>query len=149
MTDTHERPLAYRLLIAAPPERVWAALTTSEGTRATLYGCSIDSTFELGARVEFFGEDAEGRRVVQVYGEITAYEPLQVFGYRQHPGPGHNERHAETHCRMTHTLTAVEGGTELALVVDQWTPGNPAYRHAAESHPESGYLDGIKKYAES
>ncbi|MER5638541.1 SRPBCC domain-containing protein [Kitasatospora sp. NPDC002227] len=149
MTDTQEQPLRYQVRIAAGPERVWAALTTSEGTRATLYGCSIDSTFEIGARVEFFGHDADGQRVVQVYGEVTAFEPGRCFGYRQHPGPAHNERHAETHCRMTHTLTPVDGGTELELVVDEWTPGNPAYQHAKASYPESGYLDGIKKYAEA
>ncbi|WP_441246414.1 SRPBCC family protein [Kitasatospora sp. McL0602] len=147
MTET----LNYRVTIAAAPERVWAALTTSEGTRATLFGSEIESSFEPGALVEFVGYDEAGQRIVQVYGEITSYEPPLSFGYRQHPGPVHNERHAETSCRMTHTLHPAEGGTatELELVLDQWSEGNPAYGHALSSYPESGYLDGIKAYAES
>ncbi|GAA1268534.1 hypothetical protein GCM10009665_66470 [Kitasatospora nipponensis] len=147
MTET---PLHYRVSVAAPVQRVWEALTTSEGTRATLYGSSIESDFRVGGLLEFVGHTEAGERVVQVYGEVQEFEAPRRFGYRQHPGAVHNPRHAETSCRMTYLLTPVgEGATELELTVDQWTPGNPAYAHAKAAYPESAFLAAVKAFAES
>ncbi|MEU1628059.1 SRPBCC domain-containing protein [Streptomyces sp. NPDC020096] len=145
MTET----LRYKVTIAASPERVWEALTTPEGSRATLYGCLIESSFEVGSRVEFVSYGAGGERTVQVYGDIEAFEPPRRFAYIQHPGAVHNEQHVETMCRMTHVLTPHEDGTELELTLDQWSDENPAYEHAKSAYPESDYLKGIKAYAES
>ncbi|MGF1429935.1 SRPBCC family protein [Kitasatospora sp. LaBMicrA B282] len=146
---TTEQPLSYRRTIAAPADRVWAAVTTSEGSKATLYGCVIETDFAVGGPVEFVGYTAEGERIVQVYGEVLAYDAPHRFAYRQHPGAVHNPAHAETSCRMSYTVTPLDGGgTELELTVDQWTPGNPAYRHAAAEYPKSAYLDAVQAFAE-
>ncbi|GAA2810274.1 hypothetical protein GCM10010441_38670 [Kitasatospora paracochleata] len=142
------RALTYRIAIAAAPETVWAALTTPEGSRATLYGSDIESDFAVGGSVEYVGHH-DGVRVVYVYGEILALEPGRVFSYRHHPGPSHSPDHATTTCRMTYRVTPTGGGTELELTVDEWSAGNPGYTHAAESYPESDFLDGLKRYAES
>ncbi|MFE7391889.1 hypothetical protein [Streptomyces sp. NPDC057582] len=142
-------PLRYKVTIAASPQQVWDTLTTSEGTKATLFGCLIESSFAVGSRVDFVGYGLEGERIVQVYGDIEVFDPLGEFTYIQHPGAAHNEKHAETSCRMAHRLTPRGDSTELELTVDQWSDGNPAYAHAASSYPESDYLKRIKAHAEA
>lgn len=139
----------YKIAIAAPPERVWDTLTTPEGSKATLFGSTIESSFEVGEPVEYISYGEGGERIVQVYGQIEAFEVPSLFSYVQHPGPIHNPAHAQTSCRMTYRVRPAPGGSELELVIDEWTPGNPAYDHAADSYPESAYLDGVKSYAES
>ncbi|MFH8750540.1 SRPBCC domain-containing protein [Streptomyces rimosus] len=141
--------LRYTIAVSAAPERVWETLPTPEGSGATLFGSRIESSFEIGSRVEFVGQDADGERIVQVYGEITEFEPCRRFGYVQRPGPAHNPGHAETSCRMTHVLTPRGDGTDLELIIDRWSEGNPAYEHAISSYPESGYLAGVKAHAKA
>jgi len=140
--------LVYRLSINAAPARVWAALTTPEGSRATLYGSDIESAFEVGGPVEYVGRH-DGERVVYVYGEVLAFEVERLFGYRHHPGPSHSPDHATTTCRMTYRLTPSGTGTELELTVDEWSDGNPGYAHAAADYPESDFLRAVKAHAEA
>lgn len=139
--------LTYEVLIAAPPERVWAAIATSEGTRATLFGSSIESTFEPRARVEFRGPGPDGDRTLHVYGFVKQYEPNRVFSYEQHPAPAYNEQHESVFCDMTYQLTPVGDQTKLELTC-AWSEGNPGYEHAKQEYPASSYMDAIRNFAE-
>jgi uncharacterized protein YndB with AHSA1/START domain len=140
--------LTYESLIAADSERVWAAIVTSEGTKQTLFGCSIFSTFEPGARIEFRGPGQDGDDTLHVYGYIKRFKPYSEFSYEQHPAPAYDDNHEFVTCDMTFTLTP--NGDETCLVLTcAWSTGNPGYEHAMTEFPNSSYLDAIKLFAES
>lgn len=140
--------LSYEILISAKRERVWAALVTSEGTRATLFGCTIESTFEQGARIEFRGQGPDGDNTLHVYGFVKCFEPYVEFSYEQHPAPAYNENHESVSCDMTFKLNPVGDSTQLVLTCT-WSAGNPGYEHALAEYPASSYIDAIKSFAES
>jgi len=139
--------LTYETLIAAAAERVWAAIATSEGTRATLFGCRIDSTFEPGARVEFRGPGPDGDDTLHVYGYVKHYEPNARFAYEQHPAPAYSANHESVYCDMDYRLTPEGESTRLTLTCS-WSVGNPGYEHAKKEYPASSYVDVIKRFAE-
>lgn len=144
--DRHQ--LTFEGLIQAPKDRVWAAITTSEGTRETLFGCSIDSTFEPGARIEFRGQGADGDNTLHVYGFVHLYEPNVEFAYEQHAAPAYDPNHETTYCDMTFKLIPEGEATRLVLTCN-WTAGNRGYEHAKASYPQSDYMDAIKRFAEA
>ncbi|MEF3303723.1 SRPBCC domain-containing protein [Paenibacillus sp. GYB003] len=130
------------------PERVWEAIATSEGTKATLFGCRIESAFEPGARVEFRGPGPDGDDTLHVYGFVKRFEPCVEFRYEQHPAPAYNEHHESVFCDMTYKLIA-ENDTTRLLLTCEWSAGNPGYEHAKAEYPASSYMDAIKRFAES
>ncbi|MBW7473896.1 SRPBCC domain-containing protein [Paenibacillus oenotherae] len=139
--------LTYEIRITAKPERVWAAVATSEGSKATLFGCSMESTFEPGARIEFRGQGPDGDNTLHVYGFVRHYEPYVEFSYEQHPAPAYNENHETVRCNMTFKLIPDGDATRLVLTC-AWSPGNPGYEHAKAEYPASSYVDAIKSFAE-
>ncbi|GGG54327.1 SRPBCC domain-containing protein [Paenibacillus radicis (ex Gao et al. 2016)] len=141
--------LTYEIQIKAKPEHVWKAITTSEGTQATLFGCSIESTFEPGARIEFRGAGPDGDHTLHVYGFVRSFKPFAEFSYEQHPAPAYNENHETVYCDMTFKLNVADAGTTRLELTCIWTDGNPGYEHAKADFPASEYMDAIKSFAES
>jgi uncharacterized protein YndB with AHSA1/START domain len=140
--------LSYEILISAEPERVWGAIASSEGTKETLFGCSISSTFEPGARIEFRGPGQDGDDTLHVYGYVKRFEPYSEFSYEQHPAPAYNENHEYVTCDMTFKLMPEVDATRLVLTCT-WSAGNQGYEHAKAEFPDSSYMDAIKRFAET
>lgn len=140
--------LTFDIVIQAAPEDVWAAVATSEGTQATLFGCTMQSTFEPGARIEFRGQGADGDNTLHVYGFVRSYEPNHEFAYEQHAAPAYDPHHETNYCDM-HFRILAEGETTRLILTCDWTAGNAGYEHAKATYPESDYMDGIKRFAES
>jgi uncharacterized protein YndB with AHSA1/START domain len=140
--------LSYETLISAQPERVWGAIASSEGTKETLFGCSISSTFEPGARIEFRGPGHDGEDTLHVYGYVKCFEPYVEFSYEQHPAPAYNENHETVTCDMTFKLMPEVDGTLLVLSCT-WSAGNTGYEHAKDEFPDSSYMDAIKRFSET
>jgi uncharacterized protein YndB with AHSA1/START domain len=142
-----DNSLTYEILISAEPERVWGSIASSEGTKETLFGCSISSTFEPGARIEFRGPGQDGDDTLHVYGYVKRFEPYAEFSYEQHPAPAYNENHGSVICDMIFKLMPEADATRLVLSCT-WSVGNPGYEHAKAEFPDSSYMDAIKKFAE-
>jgi uncharacterized protein YndB with AHSA1/START domain len=147
LNNLNGNSLSYELLISAEPERVWGAIASSEGTKETLFGCSISSTFEPGARIEFRGPGQDGDDTLHVYGYVKRFEPYAEFSYEQHPAPAYNENHDSVFCDMIFKLMPEVDATRLVLSCI-WSTGNPGYEHAKAEFPDSSYMDAIKKFAE-
>lgn len=139
--------LTYRYYIDASPERVWEVLVSDEGVKATLFGCTIQSSFKVGEDLAFVGPGNDGDETVHVYGKLLAFEPGRVFSYTEHPGPCYNSNHAELETRVTFTLEPVGGCTKLTLVNDRWHEGHPSYANTKEHWPM--ILSNMKTYAET
>jgi uncharacterized protein YndB with AHSA1/START domain len=139
--------LKYEFYIDAGLEQVWNTLVSPEGTRKTLFGCVLNSTFEVGDSFEYVGPGSEGEHTVHVHGKILAYEPQKVLSYLEHPGPSYNPNHAELESRVTVNLETVGTCTKLTLVNDQWTANHPSFKNT-EGHWWM-ILSNIKTYTET
>src|SRR5690606_13021328 len=61
----------YEVQVAAPPQRVWEALTEPHTVRRYYYGTSPRTTWEVGSPVAFVDDDGD----VQIEGAVLAFEP--------------------------------------------------------------------------
>lgn len=61
----------YEVEVAAPPQKVWEALTEPHTVRRYYYGTSPRTTWEVGSPVEFVDDDGEA----QLDGVVLAFEP--------------------------------------------------------------------------
>lgn len=139
--------LTYDFYIAAKPEDVWRTLTSDEGVRQVFYGCTLQSTFEIGADYAYVGPGADGENTVHVYGKVLAFEPNRKLSYTEHPGPSYRDNHAQLETRVTLTLETVGSCTKLTLVNDMWPAGHPSYESTRQHWPM--ILSNIKTYTET
>lgn len=133
--------------VGVPAEKLWQVFVSPEGTRATFFGCVIQSTFEEGSSYEYVGPGSEGEETVHVYGTILVFEPNKAFSCIEHPGPSYNPNHAQLESRITITLEPYGETTKLTLVNDQWSDNHPSFDKTAESWPM--ILSNVKTYAET
>lgn len=117
-----ETALEFRRVLAARPEHVYRAWTEAEGLKQWLAPGDVrvaEATADArpGGRWSVLMEDPEGQRFA-VAGEYVELHPPSrvVMTWRW----GHEPEEATS--RITVTLRAVEGGTELHMVHDGLSP---------------------------
>ena len=128
--------------IKAPPERVFAALTTGEQTRLYWFDRRIESDWAVGSPVRFYDGDSD--RLTDT-GEVLAYEPARRVSYTFKYLEGGGVASSDGFTRVTFDLAATAGGTRLRLVHDRlaspddvegwregWTPILTGLRSFAE-----------------
>lgn len=101
------------LLLNAPREKVWRALTTPEGW-ASWFGPRIEGTFEIGERVAIDFNDT-----TTCFAIIVEKEPMERFAYKWHPGEDCLlDKYPEAEMTLvSFTLEdAAEGATKLTMV---------------------------------
>lgn len=139
--------LVYHYYIGASPENVWQVLISDEGVKKTMFGCTIRSTFEVGADYAYVGPGNDGDETVHVYGKVLDIEPNRLLSVTEHAGPSYRENHAELETRITFTLEPMGSCTKLTLVNDRWPADHPSYENTRQSWPM--ILSNIKTYAET
>jgi uncharacterized protein YndB with AHSA1/START domain len=102
--------IRHRVGIAAPPERVYEALTTKEGL-ATWWTTTVEGDPNLGGSLQFFFGSHEPGAVMK----IVALEPLHRVGWQCVQGP---DEWVGTH--VTFDLTAAEGETVILFTHADW-----------------------------
>ena len=115
----------YVTLIAAPPERVWEALTTAEFTQQYWHATRVQSSFAVGENIEF-RVDGESGDEVGCEGTILEANHPQRLSYTWH-FPRNPEVRDESPSRVTFTLEPVGQHTRLTVVHDQF-PENSRVR---------------------
>ena len=132
----------YKLMIEAPPEKVWEALTNSEYTTRFWYGSAISSewtsgsdykiTTADGSRVFIHGKVLEAdrpRRLVQTYN--TTWPPFDT----------------EKETTMTWELEPRDGGTQLTLTHEGFQDDSKLYETLAQGWTD--ILNGLKAILET
>jgi uncharacterized protein YndB with AHSA1/START domain len=98
----------YVTYIATTPEKLWAALTSSEFTEQYFFGTKVESDWAVGSSVTYSrnGETTD-------YGEVLQAEPYTLLSFTWTYVGDQTVRHAPT--RVTFRLQDFEGTVKLTL----------------------------------
>ena len=140
-TVANENEIRCELMLKAPIDKVWNALTTAEGWTGW-FSQGVEGTFALGEMLTLdFGAYGE------CFARISEMDPKNLFAYQWHPGDGANfDTHPESELTTVRfTLEPVEGGTQLLMVESGFANIPEARRISALEANTGGWNSELKK----
>ncbi len=120
MTTASKPQLVYQIIIKAPQERVWEAITTSEFTSRYYYGCTLETDLTVG--LPFTYHMPNGSPIVE--GEVVTSEPPNRLVHTYHSLWPPLKEDAPT--RVTWELESMPGGVTKVTVVHEDFQGQTA-----------------------
>lgn len=139
-TDPRTTRQVQRVIIRAPIEKVWEALTRTDAVLPFFF-CSVMNTTKLavGAPIRMRSPDGKWTAVV---GEVVEFDPPRCFA--------HTFRFTNLNdplCLVRYELKAIEGGTEFTLTSENVPTGTKTEKQMASG----GKLiaDTLKVYVET
>jgi uncharacterized protein YndB with AHSA1/START domain len=130
--------------IAAPPDRVWAALTEPDLVGRYMHGTHLDTSWTIGEPISWSGE-WQGKAYVDK-GTVLEVDPVQHLRYTHWSPMGGSPDLPESYHTVSFDLVADGDGTQLSLTQD-----NNATQAEADAMAENNWgpmLDGLKATAE-
>ena len=106
------------LNIQASADKVWAALTQSEWTRQYMYGCNVESTWEIGAPVLWVGA-ADG--ITYVQGNLLEWKENEKLVYTVIAPNADYPLSPENHLEVEFFLLSNEIGTKIHVQQGDFT----------------------------
>jgi len=134
--------------IAAPPEKVWRALTEPALTRLYMFGCEALSDWTPGSPLVWRGE-WEGKAMVFVTGRVVTFDPPRVLAYTTFDPNGGLADVPENHVTMTCALAPLGAGTRLSLSQGDFAKVQDGEKRFADASRDDGFLAKLKAVAES
>lgn len=134
--------LKYGIYIAAPPDKVWKALTDGSQTKEYFYGGRVTSSFKKGATIAYFG-DGEFNLLDGEVLEVTAEKRL-VTSFLAH---WDDKVSKDKPSRVAWELTPIGGATKIALVHDRFAGETATYQQSADGW--NVILSSLKTYLET
>jgi uncharacterized protein YndB with AHSA1/START domain len=132
-----------RVEVAAPAERVWAALTDPELVAAYMFGSKIDTDWQPGSRIVWKGE-YEGRSY-EDHGTVLDFEPVRRLSVTHFSPLTGQEDVPENYHTVTYELAENDGATLVTLTQDNAGSEEEA-EHSARNWEQM--LAGMKRVAE-
>jgi uncharacterized protein YndB with AHSA1/START domain len=129
--------------IAAPPDRVWQAMTDPDQVAEYMMGSRVESDYQVGSPITWSGE-WEGRPY-QDKGEVLEAEPGRVLEVTHYSPMTGADDVPENYHRVRYELTVSGGGTAVALTQDGCATEEQARTF---SQNWQGMLDGLKAQVE-
>jgi len=104
------------VIVAAPPARVWAALTEPDQVRQYLMGTELKTDWKPGSQVTWSGE-WDGKDYVDK-GEVLEVEEARRLVYTHYSPLSGAEDTPENYHTLSWSLEEVSGGTQVVLQQD-------------------------------
>ncbi|MDQ4213865.1 SRPBCC family protein [Microbacterium sp. ASV81] len=114
--------------IAAPAEKVWAALTDPARSPELWFGAEVHTDWALGSPITWSGE-WEGRRY-QDRGEILAFEPDRLLRLTHFSPLSGEPDLPENHHTLAFTLSGDDATTHVVMTQDN-NPSEEAALHSS------------------
>lgn len=129
--------------IAAPPDRIWKALTDPAAIKQYYFGTNLETTWKVGAPITFKGE-WQGRAYSDK-GTIVAYDEPKTLAYTHFsPLMGKPDKPENYH---TVRVTLVPSGKNTRVTWEQDNNETEESRGHSQKNWET-VLAGLKKYVE-
>ena len=132
------------VLVSAPPEHVWEALTSPQPRPEIMFGARTITDWQPGHTITWSGQ-WQGH-AFEDKGEVIEVEPPHRLVVTHFSPMSGQQDVPENYHRLTYDLQAVDGGTRVVLEQDN-NPTTDSAEHSAESW--RSMLGGLKKVAES
>jgi uncharacterized protein YndB with AHSA1/START domain len=133
-----------RVDVAAPPERVWDAMTRPDQVAQYMMGARVDSDWRVGSTITWSGE--WNGKPYQDKGKVLAAEPGQLLEVTHYSALSGAADVPENYHTVRYELSEADGGTTVSLTQDGCASEEQARQF---SQNWQGMLDGLKKVAET
>ena len=133
-----------RTQVAAPPERVWEAMTDPHQIAQYMMGSRVETDWRVGSPITWNGE-WEGR-AYQDRGEVLEVEPGSRLVVTHYSAMSGQEDAPENYHTVRYELAPAGGGTTVSLTQDGCDSEEQAEQFSKNWQM---MLDGLKKVAES
>ena len=99
----------------ATPEQVWDVLVNPAKVKAYMFGCDIETTWEVGSPLLWYLTGEDGNKLLMVKGDITRFEPNKVLGYTLFPPTMPIEDIPENYLDAVFSIEATADGALLHI----------------------------------
>jgi uncharacterized protein YndB with AHSA1/START domain len=127
------------ILIDAPPEVVWNALTEPEMTKYYMYGSEIECSWEQGSTMNWKGV-WEGNEMIFVTGKLVSYQPMNQFSFTAFNPHSGLEDIPANHTTVTYLLRSEGDKTHLQVTQGDFSlvpDGEKRYQETMQSWDDS------------
>ena len=124
------------IVINAPADKVWDALTNAQQTKQYMFGCETISDWKPGSEL-LWQYHYEGKDVVAVKGHIISIEPGKYLAYTVFDPQSTMPDVPENYLTVTYKLTEANGNTLLSV-----TQGNYATVAEGQRRYKDAYNNG-------
>lgn len=131
------------ILINAPADKVWKAITTPEQISKYLFGTKVTSDWKVGSPIIYEGEYRG--KTYKDKGTILVFEPNEVFESTYWSSMGGKEDKPENYNKVAYVLSEQDGATKVTLTQDN-IASEKEKQHSAENWERA--LKGLKKVVE-
>jgi len=135
---------AARVDVAAPPERVWDAMTRPDQVAQYMMGARVDTDWQVGSTITWSGE--WNGKPYKDKGKVLAAEPGHLLEVTHYSALSGAEDVPENYHTVRYELTKTDDGTAVSLTQDGCASEEQAQQF---SQNWQGMLDGLKKVAEA
>lgn len=126
---TNENVIVGKLILNAPIEKVWRALTTPEETKKYMFNCEVSSNWKVGSSISWIGNYKgyeSGER-----GEILEIEEHKKLKYSSIDPNFGIEVRPENFLHITYDLRVVDHKTELTTTIESFNNDSVRMQHLA------------------
>lgn len=145
-----EMKIENTVLINAPMEKVWEALTEPEWTKQYMFNCAVESDWKPGSPV-LWKMQHEGKEIIPVKGNVEEIIPGRLLKYSViDPSMGIPDI-PENYLHVTYILSEANGQTGLKVIQDGYehaAKGEERYEEAEKAGGWSSILSVIKDLLE-
>lgn len=122
-----------KLIINAPKEKVWEALTEPEKVKTWQYGSELTTDWKVGNEIRFKSE-WEGQ-IFEQWGTVLEFEPSEKLKYNLFaPRPDLDDK-PENYFEMVYELIEKSNGMELKIIQEDNRPGAKQELEQGEENP--------------